>query len=141
MSRSEKEISKIDEVYEEIFENQLNKYMERLSKSEIDTFNAFEMAKIIEERFEFIITKAKEKATSEISMTKEYNKSLAERLVSQRKSMIESYMFNLQNDINKSIQEHDQICSKQIEKIQNKYNLNKDKILKKFTETVGFDFL
>lgn len=141
MSRTEKEIHRIEEIYEDIFENQLNQYMDQISKSQIDTFNAFEMAKIIEDRFDYIITKAKEKADNEISLVKDYNKSFAEKLISQRKSLIDNYMFNFQNDINKSIEEHNQICDKQIEKIRNKYKSNKDKLLKKFIECLGLEFL
>lgn len=141
MSRTEKEVHRIEEIYEDIFENQLNQYMDQISKSQIETFNAFEMAKIIEDRFDYIITKAKEKADNEISSVKDYNKSFAEKLISQRKSLIDSYMFNLQNDINKSIEEHNQICDKQIEKIRNKYKSNKDKLLKKFIECLGLEFL
>lgn len=140
MTPNGEEIKRHDEMFEEMFESQVHDFMEQHKELFEEDLNVFKMAMRFEERYDFVIDQAKKQMEGKIKKTKERNSQIREDILGEKKSRIEEKLKLLQADIDKSLEEHNQICSDQEKKLRNLYDEHRSELVDKIIKELGVEF-
>ena len=135
------EIIEGEEVFEDIFETQVQEFMEKHAYLIKEELNIFKMAKAIEDRYKFVTGKAKERSQERINKVKEQNKIFYQTLMNERKQILEKEMKNIERDIEKATKEYI-LYEKQQEEEQNKiFDKKKEELIEKIIKIIGLDVI
>ncbi|MCP4761677.1 MAG: hypothetical protein GY870_07835 [archaeon] len=139
MPKSNRKQESMD-LFEEMFEKQVHSFLDQ-HKHLIDTeSNVFEMAKKFDERYRFVIFKGRDEINRKIEIIRERNKIFYQKIMRSRKKTIEEQFEKLQHDIDRSIEEHNNINMNQEEKLTKIYEKNKEQLINQILNELGLNF-
>lgn len=141
MVRDEEEIKKQEEIFEDMFESQVQGFMEQHEALLGEETNVFKMALKFEERYYYVIEQAKSQMNKKISDVKHKNQILYDEILTDKKAKIEDQFELLQEDIDRSLKEHDEICDRQEQKLRSLYSDKKNEFISKVLEELEVDFI
>ena len=130
-----------EDVFEQMFESQVHEFVEQHLNIINEESNVFKMAKKFEDRYDFVISKTKERVNIKISEVRKQNHNLYLKITQKRISLIENEMEKLKEDIEKSLEEHNEISSDQEEILSEIFTKKKSEILNDILNELSFKFL
>lgn len=130
-----------EDIFEQMFESKVHEFVEQHLNIINEESNVFKMAKKFEDRYDFVISKTKERINMKISETRKQNHNLYLKITQIRISLIENEMEKLTEAIEKSLEEHNEISSEQEKILSEIYTKKKSEILNNILNELSFKFL
>lgn len=130
-----------EDIFEQMFESKVHEFVEQHLNIINEESNVFKMAKKFEDRYDFVISKTKERINMKISEIRKQNHNLYLKITQIRISLIENEMEKLTEAIEKSLEEHNEISSEQEKILSEIYTKKKSEILNNILNELSFKFL
>jgi hypothetical protein len=137
MSKAKKEPKKL---YEDIYTKQVSDFMDTHGHIIEEEGNIFKMAKTFEDRYEFVISTAKDQMKEEIEETKTRNDAFHDKVINEHKNKLQEDFQNLKLDIELTLEEHDVKVDIQMKVLADIFQKNMEKLLKLGIEELGLGF-
>jgi len=137
MSKAKKGPKKL---YEDIYTKQVSDFMDAHGHIIEEEGNIFKMAKTFEDRYEFVISTAKDQMKEEIEATKTRNDAFLDNVINEHKNKLQEDFQNLKLDIELTLEEHDVKVDIQMKVLADVFQKNMEKLLKLGIEELGLGF-
>ncbi len=139
MPKSSRKQESMD-LFEEMFEKQVHSFLDQHKHLIEKETNVFEMAKKFDERYRFVIFKGRDEINRKIEIIRERNKIFYQKIINKRRKTIEKQFLKLQHDIDRSIEEHNNINKNQEEKLTTIYENNREQLVNQILDELGLNF-
>lgn len=127
-------------LYEDIYTKQVSDFMDTHGHIIEEEGDMFKMASKFEERYDFVITTAKEQMIDEIEQIKTRNSEFSERLINEHKNRLLEDFQNLKLDIELTLEEHEVKVDIQMKVLEELYAKNKKNLLSEGIKELGLGF-
>ncbi|MBN2155425.1 MAG: hypothetical protein JW776_05235 [Candidatus Lokiarchaeota archaeon] len=126
MPKAKKEPKKL---YEDIYTKQVQDFMETHSHIIQEEGDVFKMARSFEERYDFVISTAKQQKKDEIYEVEIRNAKFYDQLINEHKNKLLEDFQNLKLDIELTLEEHEVKVDIQMKVLEDLYIKNKKKLI------------
>ncbi|TFG20019.1 MAG: hypothetical protein EU530_04560 [Promethearchaeota archaeon] len=126
--------------YEDIYTKQVSDFMETHGHIIEEEGDIFQMAKNFEERYDFVISTAKQQMDDEIAEIKIRNDKFSEQLINEHQNRLLEDFQNLKLDIELTLEEHEVKVDIQMKVLEDLYKKNKKKLLDEGIKELGLGF-
>jgi hypothetical protein len=127
-------------LFEDIYTKQVSDFMDAHGHIIEEEGNVFKMAKTFEDRYEFVISTAKDQMNEEIEETKTRNEAFYNNVINEHKNKLQEDFQNLKLDIELTLEEHEVKVDIQMKVLADIFQKNKEKLLKTGIEDLGLRF-
>ena len=116
-------------VYEDIYSKQVSEFMKTHGHIIEEEGDIFKMARSFEERYDFVISTAKNQMNEEIENVKVRNLEFSEHLINEHQNRLLEDFQNLKLDIELTLEEHEVKVDIQMKVLEEVYAKNKKKLI------------
>jgi hypothetical protein len=127
-------------LYEDIYTKQVSDFMDTHGHIIEEEGNVFKMAKTFEDRYEFVISTAKDQMNEEIENTKTRNEAFYDKIINEHKNKLQEDFQNLKLDIELTLEEHEVKVEIQEKVLADIFQKNKEKLLNNGIKELGLGF-
>ncbi|MHA1452220.1 MAG: hypothetical protein ACTSRD_05100 [Promethearchaeota archaeon] len=127
-------------LYEDIYSTQVTDFMKTHGHIIEEEGDIFKMAISFEERYDFVISAAKQKMNDEIEEVKSRNDAFSERLINEHQNLLLEDFQNLKLDIELTLEEHEVKVDIQMKVLEDLFKKNLKKLLAEGIKELGLGY-
>jgi hypothetical protein len=126
--------------YEDIYIKQVSEFMETHSHLIEEEGDIFKMAKSFEERYDFVVSTARQHLEEEIIKVKSRNEAFFEHLINEHQNRLLEDFQNLKLDVELTLEEHEVKVDIQMKVLEDLYRKNKKKLIVEGIKDLGLGY-